>query len=394
MDKIKVLLVDDLEENLLALESLLRHPSIEFMRARSGVAALELLLVHDFALAMLDVQMPEMDGFELAEMMRGTVQTRTVPIIFVTAGARDRIATFKGYDKGAVDFLYKPLDSHIVKSKVNVFIELAHQKHLLQKQLMETQVLLKERDEALQTRDEFLSIASHELKTPLTSLHLQLQLVARILERDDITPETKLQKINRGFSVCERQSGKLASLLDELLDLTRIRLGRLQLETAPVELNSLTRDIVERFRHDANQAGVEIHFDGVGEVRGIWDPNRVDQIISNLLSNAIKYGAGQPAFIRINRTPDGRRARFEIQDRGIGIPPDMIGKIFERFERAVKGSAFAGLGLGLYITRQIVEAHQGKIEVESAPGQGTKFIVELPLEAPDADIKNVRPTKR
>ncbi|MBS1960696.1 MAG: response regulator, partial [Bdellovibrionales bacterium] len=138
MDKIKILLVDDLPENLLALESLLKNPAVEFLRANSGVDALELLLRHEFALAIIDVQMPEMDGFELAELMRGTDRTRTVPIIFVTAGTRDRTNTFRGYDKGAVDFLYKPLEAHIVKSKVQVFIELALQKQLLQNRLSET----------------------------------------------------------------------------------------------------------------------------------------------------------------------------------------------------------------------------------------------------------------
>ncbi len=377
MEKVKILLVDDLPENLLALEALLRAPNIEFLRATSGLQALELLLDHDFALAILDVQMPEMDGFELAELMRGTEQTRAVPIIFVTAGARDRVTTFRGYDRGAVDFLYKPLDPHIVKSKVNVFIELSVQRRLLQAQLGETQKLLKERNEALQTRDEFLSIASHELKTPLTSLHLQLQLVSRIITRPDLSADQKIEKITRGFGVCERQSGKLAQLLDELLDLTRIRLGRLQLSKAEVDLASVGRDVVDRFKDAAN--GAEIRFQAEGAVIGQWDPTRVEQIVTNLLSNAIKYGDGRPVEIRVQTTKDRRRARFEIQDQGIGIPDTMIDKIFERFERAVKGDSISGLGLGLYITRQIVHAHEGTIDVESKPGQGTRFTVELPL---------------
>jgi len=249
MKTMKVLLVDDKSENLLALESLLKADAVEFHRATSGVEALELLLVQEYALAILDVQMPEMDGFELAELMRGTQQTRSVPIIFVTAGTRDQMNTFRGYDKGAVDFMYKPLDPHVVRSKVQVFLELARQRQLLQQQLTQTQQALKERDqalrsahEALHTRDEFMSIASHELKTPLTSLHLQIQMMSRTLMRafdgtkDDSLPISRLMQ---GLEVCERQSGKLSSLLDELLDLTRVRLGKLNLAYSEVNLSDL-----------------------------------------------------------------------------------------------------------------------------------------------------------
>jgi signal transduction histidine kinase len=379
MDKIKILLVDDLPENLLALEALLKNPTVEFFRATSGMDALELLLRQEFALAIIDVQMPEMDGFELAELMRGTDRTRTVPIIFVTAGVRDRTNTFLGYDKGAVDFLHKPLETHIVKSKVQVFIDLALQKRLLQNQLEETKRLLRERDDALQSRDEFLSIASHELKTPLTSLHLQLQTMSRTLEKPEVHQEAKIARLEKGLTVCTRQSSKLAALLDELLDLTRIRLGKLTLSRERTDLFALSREVADRFQPEATSHGGELRLIGVGPIIGDWDPTRVEQIVTNLVSNAIKYGGGKPAEIRLSQSSDGKVAEIEIRDQGIGIPDEMLDKIFLRFERAIEGKAISGLGLGLYITRQIVEAHGGVITVDSQVSRGSTFRVELPM---------------
>lgn len=398
MNKVKILLVDDRNENLFALESLLENPNIEFHRANGGLRALDLLLEEEFALAIVDVQMPEMDGFELAELMRGTERTRSVPIIFVTADSHNRLNTFRGYEMGAVDFLYKPLDPHVVRSKVQIFIELAHQRQLLRVRLQETQAALLERDqaltearEALRTRDEFMSIASHELKTPLTSLHLQLQLMGRSLRKllksnstDDggaVMSGPQVTQLDHSLKICERQSGKLATLLNELLDLTRVRLGKLELNREEMDLAGLVRDVLERFRSELQHKKIEAELLGLDTAVGQWDSNRIDQVVTNLVSNAIKYGAGQPVQLKIEAVDGGREIRLSVTDRGIGIPEDMQTKIFERFERAVSGEKISGLGLGLYITRQIVEAHGGEISVESELGKGSCFRVDLPVRA-------------
>lgn len=388
---VKILLVDDRPENLLALESLLKTPDIAFFRANSGVQALELLLAHEFAIAILDVQMPEMDGFELAELMRGTEQTRAVPIIFVTAGVHSRASTFRGYEKGAVDFLYKPLEPHIVKSKVQVFIDLAKQREQIRSQLQETQRALLQRDqallearEALRTRDEFVSIASHELKTPLTSLHLQLQLMTRSITKGlqagvTASAPTVFKRLTHGIEVCERQSTKLSQLLDELLDLTRIRLGKLQLNPISMDLVDTVRDVLERFKNELSEKGITVKILMPSRSLGHWDPTRMDQIVSNLVSNAIKYGEGNPVAIALEPV-ESDRVRLTVSDQGRGVPPELQTRIFERFERAVSGHEISGLGLGLYITRQIVEAHWGTIAITSQPSlaSGSIFTVELP----------------
>lgn len=388
--RIKILLVDDKPENLLALEALLKSPKVDFFRANSGVQALDLLLTHEFALAILDVQMPEMDGFELAELMRGTEQTRAVPIIFVTAAAHSRVNVFKGYEKGAVDFMYKPLDPHVVKSKVQIFIELAQKRHLLKVRLEETQAALGARDqalveakEALRVRDEFMSIASHELRTPLTSLHLQLQFLKKSIERMP-APGTGVGgdlvgRVVRVVENCERASGKLAHLLDGLLDLTRVRLGKLELHKEPTDLALTAREVGERCKPQADRQGASIDAFAPHQLVGEWDPMRIEQVVTNLVTNAIKYGNRSPVTIQVQELP-GDWAEVSVSDRGLGIPPDMIGKIFERFERAVSDGAISGLGLGLYITRQIVEAHGGTISVKSELGQGSTFKVRLPLK--------------
>src|SRR5579862_233655 len=175
--RVKCLLVDDLEENLLALAALLRREDVEILEARSGAEALELLLAHEVALAFLDVQMPEMDGFELAELMRGSERTRHVPLIFITAGPRDQHRMFKGYEAGAVDFLYKPIEPHILKNKADVFFQLYRQKQQLAQEL-------RERTETLRLNEMFTAVLGHDLRNPLGAILLSAELLERRAEND------------------------------------------------------------------------------------------------------------------------------------------------------------------------------------------------------------------
>ena len=237
-DKVKILLVDDLKDNLLALEGLLGRDDVEILKAKSGTDALELMVLHEFALALIDVQMPGMSGFELAELMRGTNKTRNVPIIFVSATAKDQSFSFKGYESGAVDFLLKPLDSHAVKSKANIFIE-------LQRKTNELKKIQAQLEQALQIRDEFMSIASHELKTPLTSLKLQAQLRKHNLQKGDPSAFTS-ERLTKMFDADERQLDRITHLIDDMLDITRISSGKLSINLEQFDLCELVRDLVER----------------------------------------------------------------------------------------------------------------------------------------------------
>lgn len=241
-------------------------------------------------------------------------------------------------------------------------------------------------NEALRTRDEFMSIASHELKTPLTSLHLQLQLLSKAAEKVRSSPQvsgrySKLlepNRLNTTLSSCVRQSGRLTSLLEELLDLTRVRLGKLQLAREKFDLSNLTKEVLGRFAQDIEQKRYSVICEIPDQVVGYWDPTRIEQVITNLVSNALKYGEGEPIRIRVAFDETLQKAILQIEDSGMGIALDLQSKIFERFERGVSGQVVSGLGLGLYITRQIVEAHGGQIRVSSSPGEGALFTVELP----------------
>jgi len=386
-EKSKILLVDDRPENLVALRALLKGLDAEVFESSTGAEALELLLNHEFALAVVDVQMPAMDGYELAELMRGNSRTRPVPIIFVTAGSHSRANTFRGYESGAVDFLNKPLDPYVVKSKVEVFLELARHSRLVREQLEETRKALTSRDEALaearealQSRDEFFSIASHELKTPLTSLLLQLQLIVRQLGRPGVPTPEAMKKSSDGVKGAIDQAGRLARLVDELLDLTHIRLGKLSLSPQEVNICQLASTVFERLQPLAQQKGVAFTFEAPKEILGTWDPVRLEQIFSNLLSNALKYGEGAPTRMRVYLTPDEQTVCVSVKDTGPGIPLALQEKIFERFERATADNQVSGLGLGLYITRQIARAHGGDVTVDSEEGKGSEFLVTLPLK--------------
>jgi signal transduction histidine kinase len=231
---------------------------------------------------------------------------------------------------------------------------------------------------AIRLRDEFLGIASHELRTPLTALKLQTQILQRSLTRHGLKdlPEEMLQK---ALAIFHRQLGSLAGLIEDLLDVSRIANGRLSIQLAPTSVLELLLEVVERFREQFNDAGSPFTVDLQlpPELVARWDRLRIEQVLTNLLSNAHKYGGGTP--VQVSARQLGERVELAVSDQGRGIAPEHHARIFQRFERAVTGSGISGLGLGLYIVREIVSAHGGDIHVRSAPGQGSTFSVSLPL---------------
>jgi signal transduction histidine kinase len=229
--------------------------------------------------------------------------------------------------------------------------------------------------DAVLARDEFLSIASHELRTPLTTLQLLVQGFRRAVQTES-PPEEAIEGVRSSVELVGCEVARLDRLASNLLDVSRITAGRLPIERAHVDLSALVREVALRFEQEVEIAGCKLTVHADASVVGLWDRMRLDQIVTNLLSNAIKYGPGKPVEVRVES--DATTGRIVVRDRGIGIAPKDATRIFERFERAVSARHYGGMGLGLYITRQIVEAHGGTIRVDSVPKEGSTFTVELP----------------
>ena len=374
---VKFLLVDDLEENLLSLEALLKRQDLEILKARSGDEALELLLGNEVALALLDVQMPVMDGFELAEFMRGNERTRHIPIIFVTAGTADAQRRFRGYEAGAVDFIQKPIETDILRSKAEVFFDLYRQRQLLAHQRDELEAASRALKAADRRKDVFIAILAHELRNPVAALHAGMHLLKKRADTDQ-APYIRERM--------ERQLAHLRRLVDDLLDTSRISEGKISLQKVPVELGTIVTSAVEASQANIDAGGHRFTTEVPGEP--IWlevDHTRMAQIVANLLNNAARYTPpGGAIELRANRV--GEHVEIEVRDNGVGIPLEKQAGIFEIFAQVdgEPNQPAGGLGIGLALVRQLVDLHQGSIEVASdGAGQGSRFTVRIPLRAVD-----------
>ncbi|HLZ96656.1 MAG TPA: hybrid sensor histidine kinase/response regulator [Steroidobacteraceae bacterium] len=362
--RIKCLLVDDLEEDLLGLAALLQRDDVELLTARSGEEALRQLQGHDVALAFLDVQMPDMDGFELAERIRGNERTRHVPLILMTAGPRERQRIFKGYESGAVDFLHKPIEAPILRNKADVFFELYRQRQQLAEEL-------RNRADTLRSNEMFTALLAHDLRNPLSAILAS----ARLLQRRSSDPHAQ-EAATRILS-----SGKrMGRLIEDMLDLARVRLaGGLTLKREPGDFRALVERVIREHQSAAPERLIESTY--AGEFSGFWDAERIAQVASNLVGNALKHGNPHTAVVvRLDGT-EVDSVSLSVVNSGT-IPEELKDHLFDPFHGGRRPAGRGeGLGLGLYIVFQIVKGHRGTIEVESGRNDQTTFRIVLPRSA-------------
>jgi signal transduction histidine kinase/DNA-binding response OmpR family regulator len=533
--QVNILLVDDQPAGLAALQATLARLGQNLFSAGSGRDALRLLLQHDFAVILLDVVMPEMDGFETAKLIRRRERSARTPIIFLTGLKEGEVPLFEAYALGAVDYLVKPFEPDILRSKVSVFVDLARQAELIrstaealrdaqrrehERELLETtrkfeaerleaqREVLKQQMEAglnqqrwleaildgmptplvlldptsprtvfandaarqlaggvlarpgplpegftvadvsggamseeqmpayraargeklsafqlhlqgpgltkailahserldpmfghpetvlltlldvtelkqveeelqaaLRVQEDFLAVASHELRTPLTALQFQVRNAMRSWERPEAAT-APAQHALKYLGQIEMSIVRLTQLSAYLLDVSRISHGALDLELSPVNLSALVREVLQRLEGELARAQCEARMLADGDIVGLWDRTRLDQVLTNLLSNAIKYAPGKP--IEVELKSSGETAAIVVRDHGEGIPRERQGALFERFSRAPERGQAAGFGLGLWIVDQIISRHGGRVAVHSRPGEGTAFTLWLP----------------
>lgn len=357
----RILVVDDVEQNLVAMRALLEAEDVTVVTARSGAEALEVLLAHDFAMALLDVQMPGMDGFELAELMRGMARTRRVPIVFMTAAGQDPARTFRGYDAGAVDFLHKPVDPQVIGGKVRVFAELYRQRE----ELREKNEAL---EQALALNEKMMAVLSHDLRTPLSVVHLSAFALQRMSDAPRVVDTAR--KIAASVQ-------RMTRMIEQLLDFSRLKGGGLRLMPCAGRLDRLVEQVAEECRQGSAQARIEV--EATGDMQATFDHDRLAQVVSNLMANALRHAGDEPVRVRIDGTRP-ERVRFEIANAG-ALPEALLPRLFEPFKAAFHDDEGGGLGLGLYIVEQFVRAHGGSVGGANRDGQ-VVFTVELPRVPP------------
>ncbi|MDE2264099.1 MAG: response regulator [Gammaproteobacteria bacterium] len=435
-EKVSILLVDDQPQRLVAYRAILTDLDLHLVCARSGREALEHLMDREFALVLLDVSMPDMDGFEAAKLIHEHPRFEKTPIIFVTGVHLDDLDRLKGYSLGAVDYVSVPIVPEILRSKVSVLVELYCKRKELQRtneelahanaRLSEANIALQEErtrelegfnrslqranseleaanrllqsenaertraeqalKEADRHKDEFLAMLAHELRNPLAPIHSAIELMRL---RPLVDPQ-----LNWAREVIARQLTSLTRLVDDLLDVSRITRGKINLTRQAVELEGLISRAVETvhplFDEQRHQLTLELPEPGV---RVFGDPTRLTQAISNVLGNAAKYtdAGGQIALIAAVRQED---VEIRVRDNGIGISPEMLPHVFELFTQLDRTGCRTqgGLGIGLALVQRLVQMHGGEVAAASeGPGKGSEFVIRLPLLRDEAEPLEAQP---
>ncbi|MQA39201.1 response regulator [Rugamonas aquatica] len=392
IEKPKILVVNDDANSLFALTSLLtqwaEQESYEVLAARSGQEALRQVLMHDFAVILLDVNMPGMDGFETAEAIHQRARSADIPIIFITAFLADELDRLKAYQRGAVDFLFTPVIPQILYAKISVFVALAMKNEELKKQARQlslrtteltaaNQKLTREIEERQSAerqnhaKDEFLAMLGHELRNPLSAISSAASLIG--------LPGVSAEGVTRAKKIIQRQSQHLGRIVDDLLDLSRAMSGKILLNRAPLDLAALVAASLETYRATGRSADYQLVQDlDQGWIDG--DATRLEQITSNLIDNALKY-TPPGGRIEVRTWTENDDVVLSVRDTGVGIAADLLPHVFDVF---VQGSSTldrsqGGLGIGLSLVRRLADLHGGAVTAESkGPGGGSTFTLRLP----------------
>jgi len=327
-----------------------------------------------FDLVISDSEVPDINGIDLVRRLRANRETQDVSVILVARSAGEH-ETIAGLEAGADDFLAKPFSGRELLVRVRTRLELA----AMRRRNTQQEEMLANLRRTLHARDEFFSAASHELRTPLTTLGLQTEGLLMSYGTTNEPARAEDERLLRRLGLIRKQVVRLDQLVDQLLDISRLIEGRLDLHIEEVDLQSVALEAIDLLREPAQRAGSPILFRGSDSVVGHWDRLRLGQVVTNLLSNAIKFGRGRP--IEVELVADERQAELQVRDDGEGIALEAQTRIFERFERATTVRRHPGMGLGLWITKQIVEACHGTISVVSEIGRGCAFTVKLPRAA-------------
>jgi two-component system, sensor histidine kinase len=368
-----ILLVDDHPANLMALRAILDPLGCDLVDARSGREALQQIQSQDFAVVLMDVQMPQLDGLETASLIKSRLGSPLVPIIFITALDRDATHASRGYERGAVDYLFKPIDPQILRSKVTVFVELHRQREQIQlqaEQLHAERLARAQAQAEIRAREDILSIVSHDLGNPITAVGTYAEILRKF---GSTTGNEKVERLaQRQLTAIERMN----RLVNDLLDASRIEGGRLSLDKQFTDVADIVAHVVEIMGPSAARKSQRLES---VKARGSvvhCDRDRLYQVLSNLVNNAIKF-TPEKGTITIAAEAAPTELVLCVRDEGPGIAENDLPHIFDRYWQA-SGPNRRGLGLGLAIAKGIVLAHGGRIWVDSQPGNGAAFFIALP----------------
>lgn len=384
---LNILLVDDRPENLLVLEELLAAEGRRFIRATSGQEALRYVLKGAVGLILLDVQMPDMDGFEVASLIKGNPGTRDIPIIFMTAISKEEKYALQGYVGGAIDYLYKPLNADITRAKIQVFEELFHRQEDLKAANAELVKVNQQLEDLNSQKNYLLGMAAHDLRNPIGAI----AQLSQILLSGQVTNEQA-----RFLTAIRESSDYILRIIEDLLDVSKIESGKMSLDIQPTDVRALLARSLSIHRLIADKKGIRIELtENLSTAYLYMDAIKIEQVLGNLLSNAIKFSP-RGTVILVYAQEQNDQLVISVRDQGPGIPVDEQHKLFRGFQttsiRPTEGEK--STGLGLLICAKIVQAHGGAIHVQSAPGTGSTFWFTIPVtmaeRALDVDLPRIR----